>query len=52
MTCAEILIIDDTMQELPENFNVGFGQSPSGTFVPGPTSMSQVTIIDNDEPGW
>ena len=44
MTCAEIPIVADTVPEVPENFNVGFG--PGGQARPGPMANSEVTIID------
>ena len=50
MACTEIPVLDDTTQEFPETFAVGFGRVPPGSdIVPGPFSQSSVTIIDDDE---
>ena len=51
MTCAEIPIVDDTEEEVPENFRVGFGTTPVPGTRPGDRPITTVTIIDNDEPG-
>ena len=44
MTCAEIPIVADDVQEIPETFSVGFGTG--GPATPGPSATSIVTIID------
>lgn len=52
MACAEVSIIDDSNEELPENFQVGFGDFPPDTpgLTTGMITISTVTIIDDDEP--
>ena len=50
IACTEITVLDDTTQEFPETFFVGFGRvPPGGGIAPGPFSQSSVTIIDDDE---
>lgn len=51
-TCAEVPIVDDNNQELPENFVVGFdsGQPRPGVRA-GIISVTTITIIDDDIPG-
>lgn len=53
ITCAEVPIVDDNTQELPETFTIGFGTEVEN--IPGvqtgTVAISTVTIIDNDVPG-
>lgn len=51
VSCAEVPIVDDETQELPEQFSVGFGGPSIPGVVRGTVSTSTVTIIDDDEPG-
>ena len=50
-TCAEVSIVDDNTQELPETFMVGFGAVNIPGVLPGTVTLSVVTIIDDDQPG-
>lgn len=51
MTCAEVAIVDDTDQELPETFTVAFGASNVPGVQPGAVTVSVITILDDDLPG-
>lgn len=51
ISCAEVRIVNDATQELPEQFSVGFSGPSMPGVVRGTVSTSTVTIIDDDEPG-
>ena len=51
MTCAEVPVVDDSTQEFPETFSIGFGATQGLPGIQtGTVTMSTVTIIDNDVP--
>ena len=47
--CAEIPVINDNQQEIPESFSVGFGTFPPGSPIqPGLIPTAEVIIMDDD----